>query len=72
LADRIDELYSIEVRAFVLPEGEEVLEGATEESVNIERQIIGRQPRMRTMNLTGRPILELSEGEDEERVPEKH
>lgn len=65
LAKRIDEGYSIEVRAFVPPEGEEPAEGVSEDVLNAARAITERQPRMRAMNLTGRPILELEEGGDE-------
>jgi hypothetical protein len=66
LATRIDEGYSIEVRAFVPPEGEEPVEGIGEDVIHAAREITERQPRMRAMNLTGRPILELEEGDDEE------
>jgi hypothetical protein len=64
LATRIDEGYSIEVRAFTPPEDDE--EGAVdvaEDEIEVARAITERQPRMRTMNLTGRPILELPEGD---------
>ena len=66
LATRIDEGYSIEVRAFS-PEDVEAgeTEGMTTEAVNAAREITERQPRMRRMNLTGRPILELPEGDDD-------
>jgi hypothetical protein len=63
LAKRIDEGYSIEVRAFVPPEDTET-EGVSEETIEMARAITERQSRMRTMNLTGRPILELAEGEN--------
>ena len=68
LANRIDEGYSIEVRSFSPPEDEdeEAPEGVTEDVVEAARAITERQPRMRTMNLTGRPILELSEGDDDD------
>ena len=67
LAKRIDEGYSIEVRAFVPPEeeDEEADETQPDEVVEIARQVTERQPRMRRMNLTGKPILELPEGDDE-------
>ena len=65
LAGRIDEGYSIEVRAFVPPEGEEAPD-VGEDVVNAARAITERQPRMRAMDLTGRPILELEEGDDED------
>lgn len=67
LAKRIDEGYSIEVRAFVPPEGEgdEPPEGLSQDAINAARAIAERQPRMRRMNLTGRPILELPEGDEE-------
>jgi len=71
LADRIDEEYSIEVRAFVLPaeaetEGTEALpEGVTDEQARAAIQITARQPRMRTMNLTGRRILELAAADED-------
>jgi hypothetical protein len=38
----------------------------TDDVVEAARAITERQPRMRTMNLTGRPILELSEGDDDD------
>jgi hypothetical protein len=65
MANRIDEGYSIEVRSFTPPDDddEEAAEGVSEESVRAAREITERQPRMRTMNLTGRPILELPEGD---------
>jgi hypothetical protein len=71
LAKRIDEGYSIEVRAFVPPEDEdeEAPEGVTDDIVQTARAITERQPRMRRMNLTGRPILELPEGDDGEEPP---
>jgi hypothetical protein len=72
LAKRIDEGYSIEVRAFVPSEeeDEEADEAQPDEVVEIARQITERQPRMRRMNLTGRPILELPEGDDDPPNPE--
>jgi len=68
LATRIDEGYSIEVRAFVPPEGEEETAESVlnDDEISAARQIAERQPRMRAMNLSGRPILELEEGNDEE------
>ena len=70
LATRIDEGYSIEVRAFSPPEegdeDDEAFEDVPTESVRAARAITERQPRMRTMNLTGRPILELTEGDEDE------
>jgi hypothetical protein len=41
----------------------------TDEDVQVARAITERQPRMRTMNLTGRPILELPEGDEDEAPP---
>jgi hypothetical protein len=72
LAKRIDEGYSIEVRAFVPSEeeDEEADEAQPDEVVEIARQITERQPRMRRMNLTGKPILELPEGDDDPPKPE--
>jgi hypothetical protein len=67
LATRIDEGYSIEVRAFTPPDGEEEAEteGVSDEAIDAARSITERQPRMRSMNLTGRPILELEEADDD-------
>jgi hypothetical protein len=67
LAKRIDEGYSIEVHAYSPPEeppadGEEV---ALDLVADAARQITSRQPQMRRMNLTGRPILELPEADDD-------
>lgn len=47
-------------------EGEQLAEGLTSEAVRVAREITERQPRMRRMNLTGRPILELTDGDAEE------
>ena len=71
LAKRIDEGYSIEVRSFTPHENDddEAPEGVTEHDVRAAREITERQPRMRTMNLTGRPILELPEGDEEDEAP---
>jgi hypothetical protein len=71
LATRIDEGYSVEVRAFVPPddEDEEALGGVSAGTVQAARAITERQPRMRRMNLTGRPILELPEGDEDEAPP---
>jgi hypothetical protein len=74
LARRIDEGYSIEVRAFVPPDEEdegEAPDGVTDDVVQAARAITDRQPRMRRMNLTGRPILELPEGYEEEVPPQE-
>jgi hypothetical protein len=65
LAKRIDEGYSIEVRAFVPPDDEDAeAPDVAEDVINVAKEITERQPRMRSMNLTGRPILELTEGDD--------
>jgi hypothetical protein len=73
MADRIDEQYSIEVRSFVVPEGvdenmprEEWPVDVAPEAIRAAAQITARQPQMRTMNLTGRRILELSTGGEED------
>jgi hypothetical protein len=69
MANRIDEGYSIEVRAYELPEAAEEDEegalpaGATPETEEARRIIAERQPRLQAMNLTGSPILELPEGD---------
>ena len=74
-ANRIDDGYSIEVRSYQLPESdaEEPPPEATPEAEAARRGIEERQPRMRTMNLTGTPILELpgeSDGDVVEESPE--
>jgi hypothetical protein len=73
LANRIDEGYSIEVRAFVPPDeqDQDAAEGEAPPNAEIEtaRAITDRQQRMRRMNLTGRRILELPEG-DEDLAPD--
>jgi hypothetical protein len=69
LATRIDEGYSIEVHAYTPPEPEPPAEGEEvelDEVASAARQITSRQPNMRRMNLTGRPILELPEADDDE------
>jgi hypothetical protein len=72
LAARIDEGYSVEVRAFAPPEDEdeEAPEGVSDDVVQAARAITERQPQMRSMNLTGRPILELPEGDEDDAPPE--
>jgi hypothetical protein len=68
-ADRIDEAYSISVRSFTPPADEETEESEVwPETIQAARQIAARQPRMRRMNLTGRPILTLSKGAEDEAV----
>jgi len=71
LATRIDEGYSIEVHAYTPEEesadGEDV---APDQMADAARQIASRQPNMRRMNLTGRPILELPEADDDDNPAE--
>ena len=64
VAKRIDEGYSIEVRSYPPPESIDLPEGAMSEAEEARRVIEERQPRMRAMNLTGTPILELPEGDE--------
>lgn len=66
LARRIDEGYSIEVRAFTPTEEEDEEAAAPDAVADTARAITARQPYMRRMNLTGKPILELPGGEDDE------
>jgi hypothetical protein len=70
LANRVDDGYSIEVRSFVPPDEEdehtEAWDDVAEEEIEAAQAITERQPRMRRMNLNGRPILELPEGDDSE------
>jgi hypothetical protein len=68
LANRIDEGYSIEIRAGEIPPGDEgePPEGVTEETAQTAEVIAERQPRMRFLNLTGTRILELPEAYPDE------
>ena len=63
LAKRIDEGYSIDVRAYVVGEGDAAA-GQSDETVLAARSIASSQPGMRRMNLTGRPILTIADGDD--------
>jgi hypothetical protein len=76
LAKRIDDGYSIEVRSFLPPtedeEHAEGYDGVGESEIEAARAIGEQQPRTRRMNLTGRPTLELTEGDEEDDVsPER-
>jgi len=68
VANRIDEGYSIEIRAGELPQTEEE-DGAVSppdsEATEEARIIAERQARMRFLNVTGTRILELPEGDEE-------
>lgn len=67
IANRIDGGYDIEVRTGELPEDdEEMPDGVTEDTAQVARVIAARQRGMRFMNLTGKPILELPEADDED------
>jgi len=70
-AERIDDGYSISVRSYALEPGEDdededgdraLPEGVTQDTEEARRGIEERQPRVRRMNLTGQPILELDAG----------
>lgn len=70
IAHRIDEGYSIEIRSYDLPEGEEDDEephdGVPPQAEKARRIVAERQPRLRAMNLTGKPILrQLTDGAEQ-------